>query len=77
MQNNGDRRPVQGKALEDVKTSAAATTDNNGIRAVALDHLGTIAARLRASQLRNVKSETDPVFGLPPLDVVCTRKGIF
>lgn len=53
-----------------MKTAAAAIVDTNGLRAIALDHLGSIAARLRASQLRNIKSETDDVPGLPPLEAV-------
>lgn len=70
------RFSFQTKALEDVKTSAAANVDTNGIRAIALDHLGAIAARLRSSQLRNAKSEDDPVRGLPPLEQVRPYPGI-
>lgn len=50
-------------ALDDVKDSKEA--DNNAVKTMALDHLGVIAARIRANQLKvqngSQKSKLKPV----------------
>jgi cohesin loading factor subunit SCC2 len=39
-------------ALEDSKPGSAASNDSNGAKSASLDHLGTIAAKLRATVLK-------------------------
>lgn len=54
-------------SLDDVKTSVH--IDTNAAKAIALDHLGVIAARLRLSTVKaRQRSDKHP---LVPLDEVC------
>lgn len=62
-------------SLDDVKTATA--NDSNGAKASALDHLGTVAARLRTSMLKFSQTATKES-PLRPLDEVrrsalCTK----
>lgn len=58
--------PLQVASLDDVKTSVQ--TDSNAAKAIALDHLGVIAARLRSSTIKvRHRSGKNP---LVPLDEV-------
>lgn len=56
--------------MDDVK-SATAVSDTNGLKSIALDHLGTIAARLKLTQLRVAKFEATDSPKLKSLDAVC------
>lgn len=57
-------------ALEDVKTSGAVATDSNGAKSMALDHLGAIGAQLRATALRQRRSDDGDDAMLMSLDEV-------
>ncbi|KAH7885125.1 sister chromatid cohesion C-terminus-domain-containing protein [Phlebopus sp. FC_14] len=60
-------------SLDDVKTSVQ--TDTNGIKAIALDHLGVIAARIRTSSLK-VRERSEKQHAIVPLDEIIPTESI-
>ncbi|KAF8315647.1 hypothetical protein DL93DRAFT_2078873 [Clavulina sp. PMI_390] len=67
--------PITTRMIKDAddRTNSA---ESNGLRGVALDHLGTIAARIKTAMLKNVVTEGDDVAGLPSLETIMEKGDI-
>jgi cohesin loading factor subunit SCC2 len=55
-------------SLDDVKTNS--NIDNNATRSMALDHLGTIAAKMRTASLHGAEDDRLPMMPMSLEEVV-------
>lgn len=61
----------QVSSLDDVKTNS--NVDNNATRSMALDHLGTIAAKMRTASLHGAEDDRFPMIPMSLEEVIFSR----
>jgi hypothetical protein len=65
----------QVSSLDDVKTNS--NIDNNATRSMALDHLGTIAAKMRAASLHRAEDDRLPMMPMSLEEVSRSRLSLW